>query len=289
MPRNSLTELTVYEFRAGKAGPVLLFLGAIHGNEKCGTRAIMRVIADMHSGKIKLQKGRVIFVPIANPLAYEENVRFVDENLNRIFKPTRKPRSNEARLANALCRIIDRCDVMLDLHSTTAQGQPFIYLDFPTPKNRALAKILGPKKAISGWPELYKKLGKVSLAYDTTSYAAKQGKDCLLIECGQHQAPSAEAVAYKAVLNSLRHYGMMKGTPKRRALQDIKMSDGYFRESARDRLAADWKHLDKVRKGEVIIYAADGSEITAPYNAYVIMPKATARVGEDWLYLGKKR
>jgi predicted deacylase len=227
-------------------------------------------------------------VSIANPVAYAKKVRYVEENLNRIFKRTQKPRSIEARLANDLCKLVDACDVFLDIHSTTAKGSPFIYLDFATPTNRRFAKILGPQIAVTGWNELYKKLGKQHQSFETTGYAGKQGKDCLLIECGQHETVTAPAVAYRAIVNSLRHYGLIKGKPKSQKCVEVRMSAAYFRESEKDRLAGKWKHLDKVRKGDPLILKSNGKTILAPYDSYIIMPKATAGVGDDWLYLGRK-
>ncbi len=273
---------------ADKVGPALLVFGAIHGNEKCGTQAIKRVITEIKSGKLGLQKGSVTFVPIANPAAYAKNVRYVEENLNRIFRRTKKPRSVEAHLANDLTNLIDACDVFLDIHSTTAKGVPFIYLDYPTEKNRRFAKSLGPKVAVTGWPQLYKKLDKKHLAFDTTTYAAKQGKDCLLIECGQHEASSSPIVAYRAIVNSLRHWGLIKGKARSNKCAEVQMSAAYFRESAKDRLAGKWKHLDPIHKGDPMIIKANGKIMPAPYDATIIMPKATAGVGDDWLYLGKK-
>jgi predicted deacylase len=266
----------------------LLVFGAIHGNETCGTKAIDKVIAEIKSGKLTLQKGSVTFVPIANPVAYVKNVRYVEENLNRIFKVTKKPRSIEAKLANDLCQLIKRCDVFLDIHSTTAKGKPFIYLDFPIKANRRFAKVLGPAIAVTGWPELYQKSDKAHLSYDTTTYAAKQGKDCLLIECGQHEAASAPIIAYKAILNSLCHYGLIKGKAKSGKFTEVKMTAGYFRQSAQDHLAKKWQHLDRVRKGDPLILKTGGGIVRAPYDAFIIMPKATAGVGDDWLYLGKR-
>lgn len=287
MKGKQAVEIQSYSFEAARKGPALLVFGAVHGNEKCGTKAIRRLMGEFKSGKVKLQRGSITFVPIANPVAYAKNIRYVEENLNRIFNPTKKPRSLEARLANELCLLIDRCDVFLDIHSTTAKGVPFIYLDFPTPNNRRFAKVLGPKIAVTGWPELYKKEGKAHLSLDTTTYAATQGKDCLLIECGQHQAATAPLVAYKAILNSLRHYGLIKSKSSLQKITEVKMSAGYFRDSPKDRLAGNWKHLDKVRKGDPLILKANGKVLLAPYDAYIIMPKATAKTGEDWLYLGK--
>jgi hypothetical protein len=52
-------------------------------------------------------------------------------------------------------------------------------------------------------------------------------------------------------------------------------------------LAKNWRHLDRVKKGAPLIFQADGTVIRAGYDATIIMPKANAGVGQDWLYLGK--
>jgi uncharacterized protein len=279
--------IETFAFHATEPGPQVLVFGAVHGHEICGTMAIRQVMEDLWDGKVVLQKGSVTFVPVANPLAHAKGVRYVKENLNRIFRPTRAPKSDEARFANILCRLVDQCDVFLDVHSITAQGEPFIYLDYPTARNRALARVLGPDLAIVGWPELYKKFGAAHQSFDTPRYAASKGKDCLLIECGQHEDKDAPRVAHAAILNMLRHYGVIKGSVKKNRLAEVRMKDGFFREHAKDRLARDWKHLDPVKKGEVLIVKHDGAVIKAPYDALVVMPKASAPVGDDWVYLGK--
>ncbi len=286
----SVTEtIEISQFASTKPGPAMLFMGAIHGNEICGPQAIRRVIAEIQSGKLVLQKGSVTFVPVANPLAYAKGVRYVEENLNRRFRVVPQPRSAEARYANILCRLVERCDVMLDIHSITANGKAFVYLDFPTARNAAFARIVGPEMAVTGWPELYKKLGNKHRSYETTSYAARYGKDCLLIECGQHDDPKSVSVAYNAILNALRHYGLIKGKAPHKPYFRIHMSAGFFRQHAKDKFARNWKHLERVKKGETIIVNADGSEIKAGYEACIVMPKANAPVGEDWLYLGRRR
>jgi predicted deacylase len=59
-----------FTYSAEESGPRLLILGAVHGNEICGTQAIRRVMEEMDSGKLRLTRGHVEFVPIANPRAY---------------------------------------------------------------------------------------------------------------------------------------------------------------------------------------------------------------------------
>src|SRR3989344_5893592 len=83
--------VTVFEFKSLQPGPTVLFLGAIHGNERCGAAAIKRLVGELQSGALSLLKGSVLCVPVANPRAFERNIRYVDENLNRAFRPTRNP------------------------------------------------------------------------------------------------------------------------------------------------------------------------------------------------------
>ena len=62
-------------YQALNAGPKLIVLGAVHGNEVCGTQAITRIMAEIDRGDIVLRQGKLTFVPITNPLAYAKNER----------------------------------------------------------------------------------------------------------------------------------------------------------------------------------------------------------------------
>lgn len=279
--------IQTYTFTSTTRGPRILIFGGIHGNEVCGPRAIARTMKELESGKLKLKKGSVQFIPICNPLAYKKGVRLVEENLNRIFKPTKNPRSYEAKLANTLCGMVDSADVLLDIHSTTAKGVPFMYLDFPTPRNRAWAKVLGPMAAVVGWPEVYKKLGNAHTSFDTTTYAHSRGKDTLLVECGQHEASTATKIAYAAIRNTLVHYGLVGGIAKKQQPIMAKIDRAFFRKEGEELASKHWQHLDIVKKGEPLIITTKGS-ILAPYDGHVVMPKHNAPVGQDWLYFGRK-
>jgi predicted deacylase len=281
--------ITVFEFNALRPGPVILFLGAIHGNERCGATAIEKLVGELQSGTLPLLKGSVLCVPVANPRAFKKNVRYVEENLNRVFRPTRSPKTYEAKLANVLCTLVDRVDVLLDIHSISAKGDLFLYLDYPTAANKRFARGIGSKTAIVGWPELYDRLGKKVQSYSTTTYAAERGKETLLIECGQHASSSAARVAYAAIINTLRHYGLLAGRGRANSIAYIAVDTVFFRKSARERFVKEWRHLDKVTKGQSIFFDEKGRPIKASHDGYIIMPHKNAAVGEDWLYLGNEK
>jgi predicted deacylase len=147
-------------------GTRLVVLGAVHGDEICGTRAIERVVAELDAGTLTLVKGRVTFVPVTNPLAYAEKRRAGDRNLNRKLQPTATPREYEDHVANWLCPLLAEHEVLLDLHSFRAPGVPFVFIgprDNAGPLEpfaqaaceEALALRLGVGRVVDGWLATY--------------------------------------------------------------------------------------------------------------------------------------
>jgi predicted deacylase len=148
--------LRIHSFRALHPGPRLIVLGAVHGNEIAGTRAIERVLAEIDSGTLPIVRGTVTFVPVTNPLAYRTGQRIGERNLNRNLRPNLEPRDNEDRIANVLCPLLAQHDVLLDLHSFQAPGEPFAMLGPPdntgelepfrhSAQEESLALRLGPR------------------------------------------------------------------------------------------------------------------------------------------------
>ena len=72
-------------------GPSLLVLGAVHGNEVCGAHAVVRLVDALDEGRLQLQRGRLTLVPVANALAFGQNTREGERNLNRRFMPRAEP------------------------------------------------------------------------------------------------------------------------------------------------------------------------------------------------------
>ena len=118
--------LRTHSFKALAPGKRLIVLGAVHGNETCGTRAIERVLAELDSGALQLTRGSVSFVPVTNPLAYQHGQRMGERNLNRNLYPNTQPQDYEDRIANVVCPLLAEHDVLLDLHSFHTAGEPFV-------------------------------------------------------------------------------------------------------------------------------------------------------------------
>ena len=77
------TGLSISQFIGLRPGPKLIVLGAVHGNETCGTEAIQRTRQEIERGVLRIECGTLTMLPIANPLAYQLKRRHGDRNLNR--------------------------------------------------------------------------------------------------------------------------------------------------------------------------------------------------------------
>ena len=297
-------------FTGVNAGPHLIVLGAVHGNETCGTQAIRRAVVEIEAGRLAVAAGRVTFVPVANPFAYARGSRMGDRNLNRMLVPTEAPKDFEDHVANWLCPLLATHDALLDLHSFHTAGEPFVMLG---PENNtgtlepfaraeeetALALALGVRRFIDGWLDTYaagvarrRAEGQaveadVMYGVGTTEYMRAQGGIALTLECGQHEDPAAPEVAYQAIHRALAQLGISMAPPpepvqRREALRLYRVVD---RLHADDRFVREWESFDAVRAGEVVGVRHDGRPVTADCDGYVVFPHPDAAPGHEWFYL----
>jgi hypothetical protein len=102
----------------GEGTPEVAVVGAIHGDEPCGARAIERLVADDPDVE------RPVKLIVANEAALERGVRYVDEDLNRAFPGDPEAETHEGRLAYDLAREVRGCTT-LSIHSTQSHAEPF--------------------------------------------------------------------------------------------------------------------------------------------------------------------
>lgn len=286
-------------------GPSLVVLGAVHGNEVCGAHAIVRAIDDLTHGRLRLLRGRLTLVPVANPLAFAQATREGERNLNRRFLPQPEPQDYEDRITHQLAPLLAQHEVLLDLHSFHTPGDPFAMVG---PRNNsgarepfaraaeemALARALGAQQVVEGWLEVYDRAAGLrgELPDDegigTNEYMRSQGGYAVTIECGQHEDPEAIDVATRAIHGALAHLELAHvPAPPRFAGPAARLKDVVLRESPADRLAQDWHSFDAVQAGDVIAHRADGTPVAAPYDGCVLFPHPEAEVGQELFYLAE--
>ena len=300
-------------FSGMAAGARLVVLGAVHGNETCGTRAIRRVIGEIESGQLALVAGSVTFVPVTNPLAYVRQQRMGDRNLNRNLVPTDDPVEFEDRIANWLCPLLAQHDALLDLHSFHTAGQPFVMLGpqdnqgslepfARSAEETALALRLGVHRFVDGWLDTYAtgvarrlaagvsaREADVSYGVGTTEFMRAQGGIALTLECGQHDDPAAPDVAYRAILNMLAHLQLSPASQPETVTETeaLRLYEVIDRAHADDQFASAWSSFDPVSQGELIGTRHNGSPVVADSAGYIVFPNPKAQVGQEWFYLAK--
>ncbi|HYC36258.1 MAG TPA: succinylglutamate desuccinylase/aspartoacylase family protein [Usitatibacter sp.] len=300
-------------------GPKLIVTGAVHGNETCGTRGIQRVMAEIDSGGVEIAAGTVTFVPITNPLAYAKGERAGDRNLNRNLSPNANPVDFEDHVANWLCPLLSRHEVLLDLHSTRARTQPFALFGpdnnsgkvepfQQSEKERALVRRLGVSRFVQGWLATYAKGVERRIAearhkgvtgdrltadpkygVGTTEYMRSQGGYSITLECGQHDDPSSPEVAYRAIRNTLDFLGITEGEPPApvEKYEALRIHDVIDRAHEGDRFAKEWSSFDPLAKGELIGTRHDGTEVRAPGDGWILFPDKGSKPGNEWFYLAQ--
>ncbi len=294
-------------------GPRVIIMGATHGNETCGTKAIGRVMEEIDSGKLHIAAGSVTFVPVVNPLAYAQGTRNGERNLNRDLFPKENPQDFEDRVANWLCPLLGQHDVLLDLHSFNADSQPFVMVgprDNEGPlepfrhaaKERALARRLGVRRFVDGWLATYgqgvmrRSRGNAAelqmvLRYGmgTTEYMRSTGGYALTLECGQHDDPQAPEVAYRAIMNTLAFLKLIEAPePEPVPLEEMEalsMVVVHDKTDAADSFVRPWSSFDPVTEGERIGTRADGTPVHAELTGRILFPDAKAGANSEWYYL----
>ncbi len=320
----STAPFNVVGIKTERAGPRLIVLGAVHGNEICGPRAIERVLAEFESKTLNMLRGGVSFVPITNQKAYEQRRREGDRNLNRNLGPSEHPQDFEDRIANALCPLLGEHDVLLDLHSFQSPGEPFAMIG-PANNNgtlqpfalsqqeEALAVRLGPKRLVEGWLETYAegvaaRVNRAEQSDDpqtararllntdprygigTTEYMRSAGGMAITLECGQHDDPSGPEVAYRAIINTLSHLGMIgvRAPAPRADIELLRLIHVTDRLNAGDTFVKPWASFDPVKAGEPIGHRHDGTVVTAQGDGFIVFPNTKALPGNEWFYFARR-
>lgn len=107
--------------KLGSGEPEYSIVGSLHGDEPCGKKAIERFLSEDWDVNEPVQ-----FI-IANEEALEQDVRFIDDDLNRSFPGDPESDSHEEMLADELKDEIEDTKV-LDIHSTHSTPVPFATL-----------------------------------------------------------------------------------------------------------------------------------------------------------------
>lgn len=272
-----------FRVRASMSGPQVVCFGGVHGDEPSGVAAIERLKGELEEGRIHIEHGTLTLVT-ANQRALERDVRFLDDNLNRLFREgAGATQSYEALRAQELKPILKHCDFFLDLHSTSSESEPFMTCER---KLLDLARKFAVKNIVVGWGELEAE----GIKGDTETFALNHGAVAFTMECGQHRDPKAKEVAYYTLLKFLQFSGLLPDDrephPKQCVYQLFHVeicSDKDFK------FSKPYTNFTPLKKGEVIGRDAN-TQYLAPKECVLVLPAYRERrvIGEQLYFLADR-
>jgi predicted deacylase len=280
----------VHRFDSGRPGPHVLINALTHGNEICGMAAATHLL----DTGVRPRAG-TLTVSFANVAAYESfdrdkpfDSRQLVHNLNRVWSAAwldGSEQSPELQRARELRPVVAAADHILDIHSTSADVQPFwVYPQFARNASAALAlgrpavHLVMPQGLGSGTP---------LIQHGRHGEAGHHGV-ALVAECGGHFRRATSALAIEITLDFLAHFGLIEREraappPQRRfeLLQTrVVQTPGW-------RFVRPLVGFEVFQRGELI--ATDGSdEIRAPCDdCTILMPTRQPIVGREGVYLSR--
>jgi predicted deacylase len=185
-----------------QAGPCLLIIAAMHGNEVNGTEIINKLMASKALNRLK---GTIIAIPVLNVFGLINRSRFLPGgiNLNRSF-PGSENGSHASRIAHLfISEIFDKADYCIDLQTgfINYSNLPQVYVDYKNDKARSLAQSFNAP-VIS---DLAHTEGSLGL------YAVKKNIPYLLYEAGEAMRFDEQAikVGTKGILNVMKEIELL--------------------------------------------------------------------------------
>lgn len=264
----------VIEIDSGKPGPSLAIFAGVHGNEKAGVYALQKLLPNLKPTRGKL------YIAFANPEAIQANVRMVNKNLNRCFKPDNTGTLAEDKRARELMKVLDKCDALLDLHMFyDDNGLPFVICE---DNAIDIARKFDVSIISTNWTN--------AEPGASDGYMFKQGKIGICVECGPiSKAEEYIDIATKTIYQFLRYFDAspkkvsFSKMPKRVVLAEKSI----YKSSEHFALKKGYKNFGQLKSGEVI--AKDGNiKYVARENECIIFPHYNAQIGEEAYIIGKE-
>lgn len=274
----------VWEVNSNKPGPRLVLMGGNHGNEPSGVFAVMRLLHEFTQGARGLESGKVVLA-VGNEDAVLKNSRQVEYNLNRLFLPEAKQgNSYELSRVQELQRVLfEAGSPLVDLHSTSQASRPFVMVESGRVTETSWVPV---DTVLCGQPDYWDRY----LSGTTQCYARLKGVPAFTVECGQHDDPMTEAVAYNTACAFLEAY--LADPPrefKRSERLVVEFSALIRKDEADFKFARQFEGFDDVHEGEVV---GHGPLVThsAATDCVMLFPTDPTKVnlGDDLYFLGRR-
>jgi len=264
----------VFELVGQENGSTSIVLAGVHGNEGCGIEALEQLTSSLH-----IESGRVLFL-IGNPRAVEQNVRFTEANLNRMFKPdtllsVAEKSSYEYTRAQFLKKYLDEADALLDVHaSRTPESRTFVICE---ENGLPISKYLPVDLVVSGIDAIQ--------PGGTDYYMNAHGKVGVCVECGYLGDPESTNVAKESILAFLATRGHITRDTSARKQSHLQVFYMYVTKFSLFSLTKPFKDFENITREQPI--GRDGTEeVRAPHDCVILFPGSRGKAGDEAFLLG---
>jgi predicted deacylase len=185
------------------AGPTLGISAAIHGDEAVGVEILYHLRQRLDPA---ILRGRILLLPVANPLAYQANTRNTPldmTNLNRVFPGDPAGWFTE-HLADIITRLfLLELDAYVDLHAGGAYptvDYVYVFTDERLSRSFGSRYLYRPAQPFAG---------------TSTGVVAERGRPAMVVELGGGDVDQAEYVGrgVQGLLNVMQTLEMLPGAP----------------------------------------------------------------------------
>jgi predicted deacylase len=239
-------------YRLGTGTPEVAVVGAVHGDEPCGARAVERIVADDPPVE------RPVALVVANEAALQRGTRYVDADLNRAFGEDVSREAHEYGLARELADVLAECTA-LSIHSTQSYADPFGIVNG---LERPITDV-APRLSVSALVDVDEEEGRLFAAEAT---------DLVEVEAGLQGSNEAAENAYRLAREFLTATGALPGTTAGRDLPVFTLGDPVEKPPAEE-YEVYAENFARVAAGESFA-AADGSALEAAEPFYPVLMSA---------------
>lgn len=271
-------------YTSDKKGPLLFISAGIHGNEPSGVKALERVFKILERDKPEIA-GTVVGVS-GNHKALNNNVRYIDEDLNRTWTEENiasgNKDSHEKREMFEIINILERYPLsdftkryFLDCHTTSSASYPYISVQEVNDNDAWAHKF--PTYIIRGFSDIV--YGCID------HYLSRIGITGFVFEGGQHTSKDAVDNHEGTIWLALKHAcdlnfndlsekpkapELLENRQKEQKTFEIKHRFG-LEDGDTFKMEPGYENFQPVKKGELLA-THNGKQIKSTWDAYIFMP-----------------
>jgi len=267
-----------YQFIGKQKGPCVVIMGSVHGDEKIGVHIIKLLKHILPKQKILGE----IYLVFGNPKAYQNNSRYIDCDLNRLFG-SKQGKGYEKQRALELKPILQKTDYLLDIHSTIKPSVPFIFCQ--NNKNHLKFATLFNTKYIVSPKNIYL---PTDLNSCTDNYTDKYGGIGLTYETGWQQDKQENNTVLENIKIFLKTLGVAfmdkPINPNTKKTMLLSIYGSVIPQTKNFFFTKNFENFSFITKNKCL--ANDNKKkILVPHNSYIIFPKKQLKLNKPACYL----